>query len=151
MLLPHNRYELGEEVMNPPQQTHLLQTKVTDRGLVLTLGDALFTRGRPDLKPDATGNLNELLSLVNNYPSRAVTIEGHTACTTGGDNYNHRLSQGRADAVQSYLIEQGVGPLRLLALGKGDSAPVAGNDSAAGREQNHRVEVIISNPPDAST
>ena len=136
--------------MNSSQQTHLLQTKVTDRGLVLTLGDTLFNTGKADLKRDATASLNELLSCLNTYPNRAVTIEGYTARTSGGDDYNHRLSQGRADAVQSYLIKKGVFPGRILALGKGDSAPVADNDSAAGRQQNHRVEVIISNPPDAA-
>jgi outer membrane protein OmpA-like peptidoglycan-associated protein len=130
-------------------QIDVLQAKKTDRGLVLTLGDVLFTSGRADLKVGATGNLNKLVAFLNRYPDRTVVIEGYTD-SVGGEDYNQGLSERRADAVKSYLSGQGISSTRLSASGKGESDPVAGNDSAAGRQQNRRVEVVISDPPAAS-
>ena len=78
-----------------------------------------------------------------------VMIEGHTD-NIGTDDYNQGLSQRRADSVRSYLVRQGVDGDRLTAVGAGESAPVAGNESATGRQLNRRVEVIISNPTLAS-
>jgi outer membrane protein OmpA-like peptidoglycan-associated protein len=126
------------------RQIDVLQAKQTDRGLVLTLGDVLFTTGRADLKPGAAGNLDKLVAFLNKYPDRSVTIQGYTD-SVGSEDYNQRLSERRADSVKSYLAEQGISSMRLSALGKGRSNPVADNDSAAGRQQNRRVEVIISN------
>jgi outer membrane protein OmpA-like peptidoglycan-associated protein len=76
-------------------------------------------------------------------------IEGHTD-SVGGDDYNQGLSQRRADSVRSYLVRQGVDAARVTTMGAGEGTPVAGNDSEAGRQQNRRVEVIISNPALAS-
>jgi outer membrane protein OmpA-like peptidoglycan-associated protein len=131
------------------RQIDELQAKETDRGLVLTLGDVLFETGRADLKAGATGNLNRLVAFLNNYPSRTVLIEGYTD-SVGSEDYNQGLSQRRADSVRSYLAGQGIDSARLAASGHGESAPVADNESAAGRQQNRRVEVIISNPALAS-
>jgi outer membrane protein OmpA-like peptidoglycan-associated protein len=130
------------------RQIDVLQAKPTDRGLVLTLGDVLFTTGRADLKPGATGNLDKLVAFLDKYPDRSVAIQGYTD-SVGTEDYNQRLSERRADSVKSYLTGQGIGSTRLSALGKGRSDPVADNDSAAGRQQNRRVEVVISNPPAA--
>jgi len=126
------------------RQIDVLQAKPTDRGLVLTLGDVLFTTGRADLKSGAAGNLNKLVAFLNKYPDRSVTIQGYTD-SVGSEDYNQGLSERRADSVKSYLAEQGVSSMRLSARGKGRSDPVADNESAAGRQQNRRVEVIISN------
>ena len=125
-----------------------LQAKPTDRGLVVTLGDVLFDTGKAGLKAGATSNLNKLIAFLNQYPDRTVVIEGYTD-NVGSEEYNQGLSERRADSVKAYLAGQGIGAIRLSALGRGESDPVAGNDSAAGREQNRRVEVIISNPPAA--
>lgn len=122
-----------------------MNAKPSDRGMVLTLGDVLFTTGQADLKSGATTNLNKLVTFLNSYPDRTVTIEGYTD-SVGSDDYNVGLSQRRADSVKSFLAGQGIGTARLNTVGKGESNPVAGNDSAAGRQQNRRVEVIISNP-----
>jgi outer membrane protein OmpA-like peptidoglycan-associated protein len=130
------------------RQINVLQAKPTDRGLVLTLGDVLFTTGRADLKPGATGNLNKLVAFLDKYPDRSVSIQGYTD-SVGSEDYNQGLSERRANSVKSYLAEQGVGSMRLSASGKGRNDPVADNDSAAGRQQNRRVEVTISNPPAA--
>jgi outer membrane protein OmpA-like peptidoglycan-associated protein len=122
-----------------------LQAKVTDRGIVLTLGDVLFATNKAELTSGANGNLNKLVAFLNKYPDRTVDIEGYTD-STGSADYNMGLSQRRADTVRSYLVDQGIGSGRLVASGKGMSSPVAGNDSATGRQQNRRVEVIINNP-----
>jgi len=130
------------------RQIDVLQAKPTDRGLVLTLGDVLFTSGRADLKPGATGNLNKLVAFLDKYPDRSVSIQGYTD-SGGSEDYNQGLSERRANSVKSYLAGQGIGSTRLSASGKGRNDPVADNDSAAGRQQNRRVEVVISNPPAA--
>ena len=130
------------------RQIDVLQAKPTDRGLVVTLGDVLFDTGKAGLKAGATSNLNKLIAFLNQYPDRTVVIEGYTD-NVGSEEYNQGLSERRADSVKAYLAGQGVGAIRLSALGRGESDPVAGNDSAAGRQQNRRVEVIISNPPAA--
>jgi outer membrane protein OmpA-like peptidoglycan-associated protein len=131
------------------RQIDVLQAKPTDRGLIVTLGDVLFDTGKASLKPGATSNLNKLVVFLNEYSDRTVLIEGYTD-SVGSEDYNQGLSERRADSVKSYLAGQGIGSIRLSASGKGESEPVASNDSAAGREQNRRVEVIISNPPAAS-
>lgn len=126
------------------QQIAELNARETDRGLVVTLGDVLFTTGRADLKGGATSNLSKLAAFLNKYPDRTVIIEGHTD-STGSEDFNMGLSQRRADSVKAYLTGQGVAAYRLDALGKGEGYPVSGNDSATGRQQNRRVEVIIAN------
>jgi len=131
------------------RQVDALQAKVTERGLVLTLGDVLFASGRAELNPGTVNNLNQLVTFLGKYPSRTVTIEGHTD-SVGNDDYNQGLSQRRADSVRSYLVRQGIDAGRITAMGAGESTPVAGNESATGRQQNRRVEVIISNPALAS-
>jgi len=132
------------------RQVDALQAKVTERGLVLTLGDVLFASGRAELNPGTVNNLNQLVTFLGKYPSRTVMIEGHTD-SVGNDDYNQGLSQRRADSVRSYLVRQGIDAGRITAMGAGESTPVAGNESATGRQQNRRVEVIISNPALAST
>ncbi len=142
--MAHSEAELRAAELQ--RQIDELQARPTDRGLVLTLGDVLFTTGQADLKVGATGNLNKLVTFLNEYPNRTVMIEGYTD-SVGSEDYNQGLSQRRADSVKTYLVEQGVGSVRLNASGRGESDPVADNDSATGRQQNRRVEVIISNPP----
>lgn len=131
--------------MELQKQIDAMQAKVTDRGLVLTLGDVLFASGTAELLSGATGNLDQLVSFLGNYPTRTVLIEGHTD-SVGSSSSNQLLSERRADSVRSYLVRRGVDAARLSTSGAGESTPVSGNDSAAGRQQNRRVEVIISNP-----
>jgi len=121
-----------------------LNAKATDRGLVVTLGDVLFATGRSELKGGATSNLGKLATFLNQYPDRNVIIEGHTDSVGSADS-NLGLSQRRADSVKSYLMGQGVTATRIAASGMGEGSPTAGNESATGRQQNRRVEVIISN------
>jgi outer membrane protein OmpA-like peptidoglycan-associated protein len=125
------------------RQIEVLQARPTDRGLVLTLGDTLFATGKSEIKSGATANLDRLTTFMNEYPKRTAAIEGYTD-SMGSDEMNQSLSERRADAVKRYLIDQGVGSARLTSTGRGESSPVADNESAAGRQQNRRVEVVIS-------
>jgi outer membrane protein OmpA-like peptidoglycan-associated protein len=125
------------------RQLEVLQARPTDRGLVLTLGDTLFATGKSELKSGATVNLDRLTTFMNEYPQRTASIEGYTD-SMGSDEMNQSLSQRRADAVKGYLVGQGVSSARLSASGRGENSPVADNESAAGRQQNRRVEVVIS-------
>jgi len=136
------------EIMQMERQLAELQAKVTDRGLVVTFGDVLFASGGADLKAEAAADLSNLSAFLAEHPARTVVIEGHTD-SHGAQGFNHGLSQRRADAVMAYLIAHGLDALRIKALGKGESEPVAANHSAAGRQSNRRVEVIIQNPPAA--
>jgi outer membrane protein OmpA-like peptidoglycan-associated protein len=127
------------------RQIDELQAKETDRGLVLTLGDVLFTSGQADLKAGVASNLGRLATFLHQNPGRNVEIEGHTD-SVGSDEYNQALSQRRAESERSFLIQQGIGPERIRASGKGEYQPVADNESSDGRPRNRRVEVIIENP-----
>jgi len=125
------------------RQLEILQARPTDRGLVLTLGDTLFATGKSEIKSGATANLDKLTAFLNEYPKRTAAIEGFTD-SMGSDEMNQSLSERRADAVKRYLVGRGVGSDRLTSSGRGEEAPVADNESAAGRQQNRRVEVVIS-------
>ena len=125
------------------QELAALQAKQTDRGLVLTLGDVLFETGRADLRPGALRNLYPLVTFLQKYPERRVLIEGHTD-NVGSEAYNLDLSQRRADAVRDFLSQNGVNTAQIATRGYGKASPVASNDTAAGRQQNRRVELIIS-------
>jgi outer membrane protein OmpA-like peptidoglycan-associated protein len=127
------------------RQLEILQAKPTDRGLVLTLGDTLFATGKSELKSGATANLDRITTFMNEYPNRTAAIEGFTD-SMGSDEMNQSLSQRRADAVKNYLVGQGVASHRLSSSGRGENSPIADNESAAGRQQNRRVEVVINQP-----
>jgi outer membrane protein OmpA-like peptidoglycan-associated protein len=141
--------ELLRQAADQQRQIEEMQAKVTDRGVVLTLGDVLFTSGKAELKSAATGNLNKLAKFLGDYPDRTAVVEGYTD-DVGSDEYNQGLSERRAGGVKAYLVGQGVSAARLTAVGKGETGAVAGNDSAEGRQQNRRVEIVISNPTTAS-
>lgn len=127
-----------------------LNAQATERGIVITLGDTLFETGKAQLKGEAFANLTKLANYLKAYPNRTLTIEGHTD-NVGTLESNLTLSQQRAESVYAYLVEKGVNHNRIGAYGKGESAPVASNDTASGRTLNRRVEVIIANPPSVST
>lgn len=131
------------------QQIADLNARETDRGLVVTLGDLLFATGKSELKGGAAANLEKLAAFLHEYEDRSVMIEGHTD-NVGSEESNFDLSQRRAESVQSFLIGRGIVATRLSTSGLGEASPVADNDSVTGRQQNRRVEVIISNATTAS-
>lgn len=121
-----------------------LKTKQTKRGLVVTLGDVLFEVDRANLKPGATRSLGQLAQALHDDPDARVNIEGHTD-STGSRTHNMELSRERAESVESYLTSHGVNSAHITTRGLGPDYPVATNKTAAGRQQNRRVEVIIKN------
>jgi OOP family OmpA-OmpF porin len=134
-----------EEIEALGQESAELQVQSTDRGLVVTLGDILFDVGQARLNPGGELQVARLADALHQLPERSVLIEGHTD-SAGSDAYNDSLSQSRAQAVEELLITQGIEPTRVVTRGYGERFPVATNDSAAGRQQNRRVEVVILNP-----
>jgi outer membrane protein OmpA-like peptidoglycan-associated protein len=135
--------ESRRQSLEMQRQVEDLQARVTERGLVLTLGDVLFTTGTSDLRIGGDAHLARLAAFLNRYPHRSAKIEGHTD-NVGGEGFNQGLSQRRAESVRSYLVSQGVDGGRLTATGLGEGTPVGDNKTATGRQQNRRVEVIIA-------
>lgn len=119
-----------------------LKAKQTDRGYVMTLGDVLFDYNRANLRSGAQQNLYRLISFLEARPEQTIIIEGHTD-STGSESYNLDLSERRAQAVQNFLISNGINPQRITARGYGESYPVASNSNEAGRQQNRRVEIVF--------
>jgi len=122
-----------------------LQARETARGLELTLGDILFGVDQADLKPGAMQSLYGLVTFLKQYPDRGVLVEGYTD-STGSDAHNLTLSDKRAQSVQSFLVQNGVDPKRILARGYGKAYPIAPNDTADGRQRNRRVGIVILHP-----
>jgi len=125
------------------QQLKELNAQKTERGLVITLGDVLFNTNKAQLKSGGMHNVQKLAAFLNQYPQHKVLVEGHTD-STGSDSYNQELSDRRANAVRMALINMGISSDRVTTHGYGEAFPVGGNDTAAGRQSNRRVEIIIS-------
>lgn len=121
-----------------------LNARETERGLVVTLGDVLFSTGQYVIVGANDTHLERLAVFLNEYDDRTVVIEGHTD-NIGSDGSNMTLSKNRADAVRNYLIGEGVASQRVSAIGRGEDSPISSNDTDTGRQQNRRVEVIIAN------
>jgi outer membrane protein OmpA-like peptidoglycan-associated protein len=120
-----------------------LNAKKTDRGMVITIGDVLFDTDQSELKPGGMRNIQRLSGFLKEYPQRKALIEGYTD-STGSDSHNLALSARRAEAVRTALQGMGVSGGQLAAQGYGETHPVAGNDSSGGRQQNRRVEIVLS-------
>ncbi len=128
----------------------ILETRREARGLIVNLSDVLFDTGKATLKPGAREKLSKLAGILVAYPDAyQMEIEGHTD-SVGTDESNLKLSQGRAESVREYLITNGVKAEQMMAAhGFGESNPVADNNTAAGRQVNRRVEIIIADQPQA--
>ncbi len=142
-----------EELQQAQQQVQQLQSQVkdlraqeTDRGWVLTLGtDVLFDSGHAVLKPGAQRSIDQLAAFLKTHPEQSIQVNGFTD-SRGSEALNESLSQRRAQAVRDALVAQGIDASRILASGLGESYPVASNDTAAGRQLNRRVEIIVPRP-----
>ena len=121
-----------------------LKAQQTNRGLVLTVGDVLFATGRAEVAAGGMRSIDKLAEWLKKNPTRNLLIEGHTD-NTGPEDFNMKLSQQRAEAVRDQLVSRGVGADRITTKGYGPKYPVVANDSASGRQQNRRVEVVVLN------
>ena len=120
-----------------------MDAKQTNRGMVVTLGDVLFDTNRSELKSGGLRSIEKLSSFLKAYPKRSVIVEGFTD-SVGSDATNQTLAARRSEAVQTALVNMGVARERVAAKGYGEAFPVAGNDNAAGRQLNRRVEIVLS-------
>jgi len=125
------------------QLNAVLQTSESARGLIVNMGDVLFDTGKYTLKPDAKVALAKVAVILQLYPGLTVQVEGYTD-SVGGDDYNMKLSQNRANTVHDYLIQNGVPTANVTAQGFGKADPVADNSTPAGRTQNRRVNLVVS-------
>jgi outer membrane protein OmpA-like peptidoglycan-associated protein len=125
------------------QLNSILATRDSARGLVANMSDVLFRSGSFELMPAARERLAKVSGIVLAYPSLHVAIEGHTD-GIGSDEYNQQLSEHRAQAVRDYFVQQGINSSAVEARGFGKTEPIASNDSSEGRQQNRRVELILS-------
>jgi len=125
------------------QLSAILETRDTARGLIVSLSDVLFDFNQASLKPGAKEKLAKVSGILLAYPTLHMNVEGHTD-SVGSDDYNLKLSQRRADAVRDYLTSNGINSSSVQSIGLGKADPVASNDNAAGRQQNRRVEMVVS-------
>ncbi len=125
------------------QFSQVLETSDTDRGLIVNMSDVLFDTGKYTLRQEAREKLARIAGIVLNYPDLKLEAEGHTD-SVGSAEFNQKLSEQRAESVREYLISQGIPVDSVTSSGKGFSMPVAPNDTAAGRQKNRRVELIVS-------
>ncbi len=121
----------------------ILETRDTARGLIVNLSDVLFDFDQASLKPGAKEKLAKVSGILLAYPTLHLNVEGHTD-SVGTDEYNLKLSQRRADAVRDYLTSNGISAANVQSVGLGKEGPVASNDTATGRQQNRRVEMVVS-------
>jgi outer membrane protein OmpA-like peptidoglycan-associated protein len=121
----------------------ILQTRDTARGLIVNMSDVLFDTGKFSLRPEAREKLAKVAGIVSGHPGLRLAVEGNTD-SVGGDAYNQTLSEERGGSVRDYLISEGMPGSSVTSAGFGKNQPVASNDTAAGRQQNRRVEIVIS-------
>src|SRR5271155_2852852 len=137
------------------QLNSILQTRDSARGLIVSMSDVLFDTGKFSLKPGAREKLAKVAGILLAYPGLNIEVGGYTD-NVGGDAMNQTLSENRADSVRDYLVQEGVPVNSVSAKGFGNTLPVASNDNSAGRQQNRRVELLVSgeaigNPVNATT
>jgi len=121
----------------------ILQTRDTARGLIVNMSDVLFDTAQYTLRPGAREKLAKVSGIIISHPGLKIEVESHPD-RIGGEEYNQRLSENRASAVRSYLVGQGISSANVTAQGFGKNVPVANNATAAGRQMNRRVELVVS-------
>jgi outer membrane protein OmpA-like peptidoglycan-associated protein len=125
------------------QLNSILQTRDSARGLIVSMSDVLFDTGKYSLKPGAREKLAKVAGILLAYPGLNIAVGGYTD-NVGGDAMNQTLSENRAGSVRDYLVQEGVSTNSVSARGFGNTLPVATNDNSAGRQQNRRVELLVS-------
>jgi outer membrane protein OmpA-like peptidoglycan-associated protein len=125
------------------QLNSILQTRDSARGLIVSMSDVLFDTGKYSLKSGAREKLAKVAGILLAYPGLNIEVGGYTD-NVGGDSMNQTLSENRAGSVRDYLVQQGVAGNAVTAKGFGNTLPVASNGSSGGRQQNRRVELLVS-------
>src|SRR6202167_5378875 len=125
------------------QLNSILQTRDTARGLIVSMSDVLFDTGKYSLKPGAREKLAKVAGILLAYPGLNIEVGGYTD-NVGGDEMNQQLSENRASSVRDYLVQEGVATNSVSSKGFGNTLPVASNDNSSGRQQNRRVELLVS-------
>ena len=125
------------------QLNSILQTRDSARGLIVSMSDVLFDTGKYSLKPGAREKLAKVAGILLAYPGLDIAVGGYTD-NVGGDDMNQKLSENRASSVRDYLVQEGVATNSVSSQGFGNTLPVASNDNASGRQQNRRVELLVS-------
>jgi outer membrane protein OmpA-like peptidoglycan-associated protein len=125
------------------QLNSILQTRDSARGLIVSMSDVLFDTGKYSLKSGAREKLSKVAGILLAYPGLNIEVGGYTD-NVGGDSMNQTLSENRAGSVRDYLVQQGVSTNSVSSRGFGNTLPVASNDNSAGRQQNRRVELLVS-------
>jgi outer membrane protein OmpA-like peptidoglycan-associated protein len=125
------------------QLNSILQTRDSARGLIVSMSDVLFDTGKYSLKPGAREKLAKVAGILLAYPALNIEVGGYTD-NVGSDEMNQTLSENRAGSVRDYLVQQGVSRNSVSARGFGNTLPVASNDNSSGRQQNRRVELLVS-------
>jgi outer membrane protein OmpA-like peptidoglycan-associated protein len=125
------------------QLNRILQTRDSARGLIVSMSDVLFDTGKYSLKPGAREKLAKVAGILIAYPGLNIEVGGYTD-NVGGDSMNQTLSENRAGSVRDYLVQQGVATNSVSAKGFGNTLPVASNGNSSGRQQNRRVELLVS-------
>jgi outer membrane protein OmpA-like peptidoglycan-associated protein len=121
----------------------ILQTRDTARGLIVNMSDVLFDTGKYSLRPEAREKLARVAGIISGHPGLRLAVEGNTD-SVGNDAYNQKLSEDRGGSVRDYLVSQGMAGGSVTSAGFGKTQPVATNETAAGRQQNRRVELVVS-------
>ena len=132
----------SQQVTSLTRQLENLQLRETESGVVVTLGDVLFSSGQTSLVDGGLSSLEEVVDLLQTEPDKKIRVEGHTD-SSGEAEANQQLSQQRADAVRLALIELGIAEDRITATGMGQDFPIASNEDDGGRARNRRVDVIL--------
>jgi outer membrane protein OmpA-like peptidoglycan-associated protein len=125
------------------QLNSILQTRDSARGLIVNMSDVLFDTGKYSLKPAAREKLARVAGILLAYPGLNIEVGGYTD-NVGGDEMNQELSENRASSVRDYLVQEGVAASSVSSRGFGNTLPVATNDNSGGRQQNRRVELVVS-------
>ncbi len=136
-----DRAQLREQLLE--QFNQVLATTETARGLIVNMSDVLFDTARYTLKPGAREKLAKVSGIILGHPGLRIEVEGFTD-SVGGDEYNLKLSENRANAVREFLVSEGIRSEVVSARGFGKEDPVADNSTAAGRQMNRRVQMVVS-------
>jgi outer membrane protein OmpA-like peptidoglycan-associated protein len=141
MKAEQDQAQLRQQLLD--QFNQILQTRDTARGLIVNMSDVLFDSGKYTLKPGARERLAKISGIILGHPGLRIEVEGHTD-SVGSEEYNMRLSESRASTVRDYLVAEGIPQDNVTSKGFGKIMPVADNGTSAGRQQNRRVELVVS-------